>query len=78
MVMMKQRIAGFHSKISSMLNRFYNSTSILTGFSEIVHKIGLGLPLDLSDLHYSIRLGTIAELYRTYAIIFNVLCYCFL
>ena len=37
MVMMKQRIVGSQSKISSMLNRFYNSTSVLTGFSEIVH-----------------------------------------
>ena len=36
-VIIKQRIVGSQSKISSMLNRFYNSTSVFTGFSEIVY-----------------------------------------
>ena len=59
MVMVKQRIAGSQSKISSMLNRFYNSISGLTGFYEIVHKMGLDLLLTLSALYYNIRLVTI-------------------
>ena len=37
MVMIKQRIVGSQSKILSMLHRFYDSTSMLTGFSEIIH-----------------------------------------
>ena len=55
-VMIKQRIVGSQSKISSMLNRFYNSTSMLTGFFEIVHYMGLDLPLDFvsSSLWYQI------------------------
>ena len=45
-VLMKQKIVGFQSKILSMLTRFYNSTSMLTSFSEIVYKKRLDLPLD--------------------------------
>ena len=33
----EERIVGSQRKISFMLNRFYNSISVLTGFSEIVH-----------------------------------------
>ena len=40
--------------------------------------MGLDLPLDFSALRYDIRLGTIAELYRTYATVyigFTIVCF---
>ena len=69
--MMKQRIVGSQSMISSMFNRFYNSTNVH-------HKLlwdctfdGTWLATDtLLALHYDIRLSTIAEFYRTYATVY--------
>ena len=68
MVMMKQRIVGSQSEILSMLNRLCSSTRVLTGFSEIVHYIALDF---VTSLLLILGLGTIAELYKTYEMVFK-------